>query len=166
MAAQLARLVESRLIFALTLAMKRVLVVDDEPTIRELITDALRDAGFAVDAAANGAEALRTMEGNRPSAIVLDLMMPQLDAQGFVELMRLNTTFDGIPILVVTAAYAAKDAAERLGAQACLTKPFELDELVALVTQLTGDPLQVPPLDASQPTTSGPGLQQHFAAEP
>jgi DNA-binding response OmpR family regulator len=146
--------------------MKRVLVVDDEATIRELITDALREAGVAVDAAANGAEALRTMERNRPDAIVLDLMMPQLDAQGFVELMRLNTAFDGIPILVVTAAYAAADAAERLGAHACLTKPFELDELVALVTQLIGEPLRVPPLDESQATASGPALQQPFATEP
>jgi DNA-binding response OmpR family regulator len=164
------------LIFALTLALKRVLVVDDEATIRELITDALREAGFAVDAASNGAEALRTMEGNRPDAIVLDLMMPQLDAQGFVELLRLNTAFDGIPILVVTAAYAAVDAAERLGAQACLTKPFELDELVALVSQLTGEPRRLPPLptDESQSQSAStvneqslqPPVQQPFAAEP
>src|SRR5713101_1741994 len=116
--------------------MKLVLVVDDEPTIRELIAEVLREWGYRVETAANGADALQLMRRHLPQAIVLDLMMPQLDASRFVELKRLIPRFDPIPILLVTAAFGAAEAAERLGAQACLTKPFELDELVTIVNRL------------------------------
>jgi CheY-like chemotaxis protein len=118
---------------------KRILVVDDEPTIRELVADALREAGYQIDLAANGAEALQRMHSHAPHAIVLDLMMPLLDGNGFVELKRLNPRFARIPVLMVTAAYGAFDAAERLGADACLTKPFELEALVNAVDRLVGD---------------------------
>jgi CheY-like chemotaxis protein len=126
--------------------LKRVLVVDDEPAICELIAETLRESGYRVDTAANGAEALDVMGGRVPNAIVLDLMMPRLSAVGFVERMRLNPGFAAIPILIVTASYGAYEAAKRLGAQACLTKPFELDELVDVVGRLVGqpDPLTAP----------------------
>jgi CheY-like chemotaxis protein len=155
---------------------KRVLVVDDEPTIRELTSEALRESGYRVDAAINGADALRIMQRNRPDAIVLDLMMPQLDAQGFIEVVRLNPRFASIPVLVVTAAYAAQDAAERLGARACLAKPFELDELAALVGQLVGDRVldhvvetEKPPAADTRPFAAerfGLPDARPFAAEP
>src|ERR1700687_2449416 len=99
--------------------MKRVLVVDDEPTIRELIADILREWGYHVDTAANGAEALPLLRRQLPHAIVLDLMMPQLDATGFVELKRLDPRLDAIPILLVTAAFSAGEAAERYPATGC-----------------------------------------------
>ncbi|HLZ27000.1 MAG TPA: response regulator [Chloroflexota bacterium] len=116
--------------------MTRILVIDDEPTICELVADTLRDSGYIVDTAPNGADALERMHRHLPHAIVLDLMMPRLNASGFVERVRLNPRFAAIPILVITASYAAHEAAERLGARACLTKPFELDELVDLVGQM------------------------------
>src|SRR5712692_924911 len=94
--------------------MKRILVVDDEPTIRELIADVLREWGYHVETAANGIEALQLMRHQVPHAIVLDLMMPQLDASGFVEMKRLNPRFDSIPVLLVTAAFGADEAAQRL----------------------------------------------------
>src|SRR5579859_5966135 len=119
--------------------MKRILVIDDEPTIRELIADVLRESGYHVSTAANGADGLLSMHERLPDAIVLDLMMPQLDGHGFVELKRLNPTFDAVPILLVTAAFGATDAADRLGTHACLTKPFELDVLVTMVDRLVGD---------------------------
>jgi DNA-binding response OmpR family regulator len=132
---------------------KHILVVDDEPTIRELIADALLESGYRVDTAANGAEALGAMRRQLPHAVVLDLMMPQLDAQGFVELKQLNPRFAAVPILVVTAAYAAHEAAERLGASACLTKPFELDELVAMVGRLVGESAPMPAVEPPSITT-------------
>jgi CheY-like chemotaxis protein len=130
----------------------RVLVVDDEPTIRELVADALRDAGYLVDVGANGADALALMGENLPHGIVLDVMMPKLDAQGFVELARLNPRFAAVPILVLTATYAPFETAERLGARACLTKPFELDELVSMVGRLVGAPSLAP--------TQAPGMPE------
>jgi CheY-like chemotaxis protein len=114
--------------------MNRVLVVDDEPTIRELVAEALREAGYWVETAAHGAGALQLMHGDQPpQAIVLDLMMPRLDGTGFVELMRLNPHLAAVPIVLVTAAYGAAQAAERIGARVCITKPFELDHLVDAV---------------------------------
>jgi DNA-binding response OmpR family regulator len=121
--------------------LKRILVVDDEPTIRELIAETLRESGYGVDTAPNGADALEVMRRRVPQAIVLDLMMPLLDASGFVERMRLDPSFASIPILVVTAAYGthAHETAQRLGARGCLTKPFELDELVDTVAALVDE---------------------------
>jgi CheY-like chemotaxis protein len=123
---------------------KRILIVDDEPMIRELVADVVREAGYRVDAAGNGAEALQVMRRHVPHAIVLDLMMPILDATGFIELKQLDQRFAAIPILVVTAAYGAHEIAKRLGAQACLTKPFEVDELVEQIDALVGGPEPVP----------------------
>jgi len=141
--------------------LKRVLVVDDEPTICELIADTLRESGYRVDTASNGAEALDVIRGRVPNAIVLDLMMPRLNANDLVERMRLNPGFASIPILLVTASYGAYEAAERLGAHACLTKPFELDELVDMVGQLVGE---ADPLRASNPPGT-PAAQRSIAAE-
>jgi CheY-like chemotaxis protein len=117
---------------------KRVLVVDDEPTIRDLIADALREADFEVEIASNGVEALSLMHRWIPDMVVLDLMMPRLDGSGFTQLMRLNPRFASVPVLLVTAAYGAQEAAEQVGARAWLSKPFELDHLVAEVTRLAG----------------------------
>ena len=142
--------------------MKRVLVIDDEPTICELIADTLRESGYGVDTAPNGADALEQMRRHVPQAIVLDLMMPRLDAKGFVARMRLDPSFASIPILIVTAAYGAHDAAERLGARACLTKPFELDELVDRIGRLLDEPGQQ---SAANPPGAPAKLQRSFAAE-
>jgi DNA-binding response OmpR family regulator len=122
----------------------RVLVVDDEPTIRELIAEALRESGYEVDTAAHGAEALDLMHRNPPDAIVLDLMMPRLDGHGFVQLMRLNPRFASVPIVLVTATYGAAKVAESIGVRACVTKPFELDELVAVVHGILSESPRAP----------------------
>ena len=122
------------------LTIKRVLVVDDEPMIRQLAADCLAEAGYQVDTAANGSDALRVMNRHAPDLIVLDLMMPQLDATGFVERMRRQPRFAHVALVIMTAAYGALDAAKRLGAHACVSKPFELDDLVAEVERLIGQP--------------------------
>jgi len=134
---------------------KRVLVIDDEPTIRELITDALCEFGFEVEAAANGAAAFEVMRRWAPDAIVLDLMMPRLDGTAFVDLLRLNPGFQSIPVLLVTASYSAQEAAERIGAKAFLAKPFELDRLIELVAELTGTPITCIALADREPPTLG-----------
>ena len=116
-----------------------MLVVDDEPTIRELAADALREAGYDVAVAANGAEALGLMQHRIPNAVVLDLMMPRVDGGSLVELARADPRLARVPIVVLTAAYGAEDMAERLGARICLTKPFELDALVDAVDRAVDD---------------------------
>jgi len=136
-------------------APRRVLVVDDEPSIRELVAEALRESAYHVDTAANGADALRIMRRRRPQAIVLDLMMPVLDGTALRELMQLDARFAGIPVLLVTAAYGAFEAAERIGATACLTKPFELDELVRTIDRLIGESQRAAVLPADMGRTAG-----------
>jgi two-component system, chemotaxis family, chemotaxis protein CheY len=128
----------------LPLLNKRVLVVDDEPSIRDLVAEALSEAGFEVEVASNGVEALTLMQHWLPDAIVLDLMMPRLDGTGLTELMRLSPRLASVPVLLVTAAYGAEAAARQVGATAWLSKPFELDHLVAMVAQLAGSPASPP----------------------
>lgn len=117
-----------------------VLVVDDEASIREIVADALRESGYGVQTARNGAEAFEVLHRWLPHAIVLDLMMPRVDGSGFLDLLRLDPRFASLPVLVVTAAYSAHEAARRTGVRAVLTKPFELDQLVETVRQLAGAP--------------------------
>jgi CheY-like chemotaxis protein len=120
-------------------APKRVLVVDDEASIRELVAAWLEDEGFAVTTASNGAEALRVLREVRPEVIVLDLMMPVMDGWAFAEACHRLTAPAAIPILVVSAAYGLSQTAERLrtfGVRACLAKPFNLDVLTATVSTL------------------------------
>src|SRR5262252_6702555 len=126
----------------------RVLVVDDEATIRDVIADALREPGYEVQTASNGVEALTLMHRWLPDIVVLDLMMPRLDGTGFTELLRVNPEFAQLPVLLVTAAYGAEAAAKQAGVRAWLSKPFELDHLVQMVDQLAGQPPQLPRMDS------------------
>jgi two-component system response regulator MprA len=116
-----------------------VLVIDDERPIRELVAETLWEAGYEVEAASNGAEALERIGGWQPDVVVLDLMMPVLDAAGFLRLLRLDPSSAHVRIVILTAAYAPYEQAHRLGAAACLTKPFSLEELVAAVEQAACD---------------------------
>ncbi len=111
----------------------RVLVVDDEPSIRELVSTVLRYEGFEVSVAADGRAALGEIERFRPDLVVLDVMMPELD--GFEVQRRLDTAGRRIPVMFLTARDAVEDRVHGLtiGGDDYLTKPFSLDELVARV---------------------------------
>jgi CheY-like chemotaxis protein len=111
----------------------RVLVVDDERPIRDVVAEALGESGYEVQTAPNGAEALQRIARWRPDVVVLDLMMPVLDAAGFIHLLRLNPSSANLPVIILTAAYEPYEAARGLGATACLTKPFTLEELLTAV---------------------------------
>ena len=92
--------------------------------------------GYAVATAANGKEALRLASQAAPDGIVLDLMMPMMDGWGFLACVRTLPACSGLPIVVMSAAYISKAAAERLrdfGVRAVIEKPFDLDALVGLV---------------------------------
>ena len=88
--------------------MTRVLIVDDDVTIRNLIADALREVGYEVDTAANGIDALQRMRRQPPAAVVLDLMMPRMDGMTFTRLVRLNPRLAQVPVIMVTATYASQ----------------------------------------------------------
>jgi len=111
----------------------RVLVVDDEATIRDLLSGSLRFAGFEVVTAASGAEAVRAAARSRPDLILLDVMMP--DGDGFEVARRLRADPGGIPMVFLTARDEVTDrvAGLNLGADDYVTKPFSLDEVLARV---------------------------------
>ncbi len=120
----------------------RILVVDDDVTILGVVAEALRDEGYLVEEALNGAEALIQARRARPDAILLDLMMPVLDGWGFVEAFHREPEASSIPIVILSAANRLSETAQRLqsmGVRACLAKPFDLDVLLAVVDRLTRD---------------------------
>ena len=111
----------------------RVLVVDDEPNIADVITMALRYQGFTVETAGDGAAALRAVKDFRPDLIVLDVMLP--DMEGFEVARRLGAERGQVPIIFLTARDATEDKVRGLtmGGDDYVTKPFSLEELVARI---------------------------------
>nr|WP_239536877.1 response regulator transcription factor [Arthrobacter roseus] len=110
-----------------------MLVVDDEPNIRELLSTSLRFAGFDVVAAANGREALIAAEEHNPDLAVLDVMLPDMD--GFTVTRRLRAAGRLFPVLFLTAKDDTEDKVTGLtvGGDDYVTKPFSLDEVVARI---------------------------------
>ncbi len=111
----------------------RLLVVDDEPSILELLSVSLRFAGFEVVTADNGVDALHKARGLAPDLLVLDVMMPGLD--GFAVAQRLRSGGSTVPVLFLTAKDATEDRVQGLtiGGDDYVTKPFSLEEVVARI---------------------------------
>jgi two-component system OmpR family response regulator len=111
----------------------RVLVVDDERNITDLVVTALRYERFEAVAAADGREALKLVDTFHPDLVVLDVMLPDLD--GFQVQQRLAERADRIPVLFLTARDTTEDKVRGLtiGGDDYLTKPFSLEELVARI---------------------------------
>jgi two-component system OmpR family response regulator len=111
----------------------RLLVVDDEPSIRELLTASLRFAGFEVHAAGDGAEALKLAEQQRPDLVVLDVMLPDMD--GFTVTRKLRERGREMPVVFLTARDETADKVTGLtvGGDDYVTKPFSLEEVIARI---------------------------------
>ncbi|GAB2970081.1 MAG TPA: response regulator transcription factor [Actinotalea caeni] len=111
----------------------RLLVVDDEPNIRELLAASLRFAGFEVDTAADGQQAVRKALDGAPDLVVLDVMLPDLD--GFTVTRRLREQGRHMPVLFLTARDDTSDkvAGLTVGGDDYVTKPFSLDEVIARI---------------------------------
>ena len=111
----------------------RVLVVDDEPNIVDVVSMALRHNGFDVDAADTGSGALSKVREWRPHVMVLDVMLPDMD--GFEVARRLTNDRAGVPILFLSARDATSDKVRGLttGGDDYVTKPFSLEELIARI---------------------------------
>ena len=127
----------------------RVLVVDDEPNIVDVISMALRFQGFDVESAGTGAQALSAVAEFRPHLIVLDVMLP--DMEGFDVANRLGAQRSRVPILFLTARDATEDKIRglTLGGDDYVTKPFSLEEVIAriraVLRRTRGDGTEPPP---------------------
>ena len=127
---------------------KLVLIVDDDPDILQTLALCLSTEGYSVVMAANGKEALDLLEQQDPSAILLDLMMPVMDGWQFVAELE-SRGLRHAPILILSADRAVHGHAVKLRASGHLAKPFDLDELLGKVQQLTGGPHGSPSAKAS-----------------
>jgi two-component system response regulator MtrA len=135
----------------------RILLVEDDPSIRELTTIGLHAAGYEVVAAADGREGLDRFAADKPDAVVLDIMLPVLDGLAVCRTIRLQSA---VPIIMLTARTDAFDVVAGLeaGADDYIRKPFELPELVARLrvalrragTTETGGPLRLGPLEIDE----------------
>ncbi len=116
----------------------RVLLVEDEPAIRELVAEMLEGAGVDLRCAAGGAEALREARRARPHLVLLDIVLPDLDGFTVCRLLRGHAALREVPIYMLTARVrkADRESARRAGADGYIEKPFTARQLQALVARL------------------------------
>jgi DNA-binding response OmpR family regulator len=129
----------------------RVLVVDDEPMVRDTLGQVLSDEGYVVDLAVDGETALERVHATRPDAILLDLMMPGMNGRQFLQALRDEPAYAGVPVMIMTAVHGLEISA-MLGASEVVEKPFNVDELLNKVA------LAVYRSRESTATTTQPGL--------
>jgi two-component system nitrogen regulation response regulator GlnG len=113
--------------------MSHVLVVDDDLAMRSVVSDALRNEGHEVESVCNGLQALTAFARHRPDALVLDIAMPVMDGITFMRLLRDQTRWGSVPVVVISGQAEPKRFGRQLGAHACLSKPLDLGTLVDCV---------------------------------
>lgn len=117
--------------------MKRILVVEDDTSIRELLVELLESEGYAVSSANNGLEGLKFLEHHRPDLILIDLMMPVMDGYSFRTEQLKNSKWAEIPTVVMSAEANAKEKMRNFNITAFLSKPVELDMILKTVAQFS-----------------------------
>jgi CheY-like chemotaxis protein len=116
----------------------QILVVDDDDDIREVMQEALVAEGFRVDVAKDGQEALSRLEtGEQAPLILLDMMMPRMDGETFLKVLRERPRLADARVVVISGNARVRDQASDLRAAACFVKPFELEELLSVIRRLT-----------------------------
>lgn len=107
-----------------------ILVVDDEDDLRDFLAGEIQNAGYQVEQAANGVEAVLQVREHRPDAVIMDIRMPKLD--GIDALRILKRLVPALPIIMLTGQAGRGDMlmASQLGAQTCLLKPIQVDRLL------------------------------------
>ena len=120
--------------------MKTILAVDDSPSIRQLVTHTLKDAGYAVIEASNGVEGLAKAKTSTVQLVLTDQNMPQMDGMTMIKNIRTLSQHRATPILVLTTetSDSMKAAGKAAGATGWLVKPFDPVKLVAVVQKLIG----------------------------
>jgi DNA-binding NarL/FixJ family response regulator len=116
----------------------RLLLVDDEPGLREAVQAYLEDSGYTVDVASNAGDGWQLLQQNQPDLVISDIMMPQVDGYQFLKQVREDPRFKALPVVFLTAKGMTGDRIQgyHAGCDAYLSKPFDPDELVAIVTNL------------------------------
>lgn len=119
--------------------LKRIMIVDDDPAILDDYAELLREEGYMVTTAANGAEALQRLRASEPlSLIMLDLRMPVMDGHSFNAMLRKDPTFDHVPVVLLSGAVEILAEVDRMGASGFLAKPATVTELLGTVQTFCG----------------------------
>lgn len=112
----------------------RILVVEDDDDIRDTMQEMLASEGFRVDVARDGIDALGNLAGNADlPLIILDMMMPRMDGETFLKVLRGNPTLADASVIVISGDAVKRQRAGDLHTVACLVKPFELEELLGII---------------------------------
>jgi CheY-like chemotaxis protein len=114
---------------------RHILSVDDDPAIRRVVADILEMSSHGVREAANGAEALDDVRTSPPALVMLDLMMPVMDGWEFLRRCRSDQACGSVSVAVMSAARDAGAISDEPGASAFLPKPFELDDILTIVSR-------------------------------
>ena len=116
----------------------QLLLVDDEPGLREAVKEYLQESGFRVQTASNAREGWDWMQENTPDLVISDIMMPQVDGYQFLKQLRDDPRFQALPVVFLTAKGMRGDRIQgyKASVDAYLPKPFDPDELVAIVENL------------------------------
>ncbi|WP_016948938.1 response regulator transcription factor [Anabaena sp. PCC 7108] len=116
----------------------QLLLVDDEPGLREAVKEYLQESGFSVQTASNAREGWDLMQQNTPDLVISDIMMPQVDGYQFLKQLRDDPRFQAMPVVFLTAKGMTGDRIQgyQAGVDAYLPKPFDPDELVAIIENL------------------------------
>jgi two-component system response regulator MprA len=110
--------------------MRRILVAEDDSEIRQALVDMLEFSGYDVRAVANGAEALAMLAAWRPDAIVLDMLMPEMDGPTFLHHLHADDAIAAIPILLLSALRDLEARSADLHVASVVAKPFDVDDLL------------------------------------
>jgi CheY-like chemotaxis protein len=118
--------------------MTHILIVEDESDIRDALREFFESEGFEVSAAANGAEAFEILErGRLPNLILLDLMMPVMNGEQFVELRKQHAVAKKVPVVVMSADNHTRQKAVDLGVEGYLRKPVDLEDLLNVAKEFS-----------------------------
>ena len=120
--------------------MHKILVVDDEKDVTDLISFRLEASGYEVIKAYDGQEALEKARKEKPELIILDIMLPKMDGYKVCGLLKGDTRYNKVPILMFTAKAEESDKklGREVGADAYITKPFEAEVVLAKIKELLG----------------------------
>lgn len=109
----------------------RVLIVDDDPTIRSVLEAFLEDEGFTPTLAVNGRDAVEQARGDPPALILMDLMMPVMSGVEAARQLKSDPATAGVPIIAMSAGFILRGSVDELLADSIISKPFDLDALIA-----------------------------------
>ena len=117
----------------MTRAAQRILVVEDDDDIRDTLREVLGAEGYEVEEAKDGLEAFAQLQHDHVSLILLDMMMPRMDGETFLASLKQKPELSHVHVVIISGNAQARDRATELSAEACLVKPFDLEDLLGVV---------------------------------